>query len=410
MVTRWVVLLAAYVAFVVYGSLVPLEFHPLPPSEAWARFQQIPFLRLGVESRADWIANGVLYVPVGFLGALVLLQRGWSRLAAAIVAIVAALGLAVAVEYAQLFFPPRTVSLNDLLAEAIGSVAGAVAAAVVWPMRARWQPLQQAGAGWLHHHGLALYAGAYLAYSLFPYDFLISGAELSEKLASGNWGWWLADGDGRWLVTVARLGVEVLLAAPLGTWLAARRPSGSMRPSASFGAGLAIGLAIELTQLLLASGVTQGASVLARAVGVAVGAGLWVHRAAWSPARVRATVLRAAPWVLPVYLLVLLGVNGWFSCSWASCAVSSVGTWATSPCSRGSSARSSSCSRRWPAMAFGTSTRPSSPPASWRPRGSSRSQRGWAASSVESWWLRRRRSGSGTWPSNCAAAVPLRAE
>jgi hypothetical protein len=185
-------------AFVVYGSLVPLEFRPLPPGEAWARFQQIPFLRLGVESRADWIANGVLYAPLGFLGTLVLLQRGWWRLVAGIVAVGAACGLAVAVEYAQLFFPPRTVSLNDLLAEGIGSAVGSVVAIAVWSMRARWQPLQQAGAGWLHHRALPLYAVAYLAYSLFPYDFLISGTELSEKLASDMWGWWLAAAtDGR---------------------------------------------------------------------------------------------------------------------------------------------------------------------------------------------------------------------
>ena len=64
-------LVGLYAAFVVYGSLVPLEYRPLPPGEAWARFQQIPYLNLGVGSRADWVANGVLYVPLGFLLLLV---------------------------------------------------------------------------------------------------------------------------------------------------------------------------------------------------------------------------------------------------------------------------------------------------------------------------------------------------
>jgi VanZ family protein len=301
-------------AFVVYGSLVPLEYRPLPPGEAWARFQQIPFLNLGVGSRADWIANGVLYAPLGFLGTLALLQRGWWRIVAVVLPVALAWALAVAVEYTQLFFPPRTVSLNDLLAEGIGVVVGAVAALVAWSMRARWRPLQAAGSHWLHDHGLALYAAAYLAYSLFPYDLLISGAELADKLASDRWGWWLAGGDGRPLVTAVRLAMEVVLAAPLGAWLAARRPPHGL--ARLLVVGLAIGLALELAQLLIASGVTQGASVLTRAAGVVAGGWLWVRRADWQPARVRAVIVKAAPWVLPGYLLVLLGVNGWFSHAW----------------------------------------------------------------------------------------------
>ena len=48
-----------YVFFVVYGSLVPLQYNALPLNEAWAAFQNIPFLHLGVESRADWVANAI---------------------------------------------------------------------------------------------------------------------------------------------------------------------------------------------------------------------------------------------------------------------------------------------------------------------------------------------------------------
>ena len=48
-----------YVFFVVYGSLVPLQYKAIPLNEAWAAFQNIPFLQLGVESRADWVANAI---------------------------------------------------------------------------------------------------------------------------------------------------------------------------------------------------------------------------------------------------------------------------------------------------------------------------------------------------------------
>jgi hypothetical protein len=52
-----------YALFVVYGSLVPLDFHPRPLADAWAAVQQIPYLRLGITSRADWVANILLIYP-----------------------------------------------------------------------------------------------------------------------------------------------------------------------------------------------------------------------------------------------------------------------------------------------------------------------------------------------------------
>ena len=59
--------LLATLAFILYGSLVPLDFHPHSLAWAWEKFQQTPMLNLGIDSRADWIANGVLYLPAGFL-------------------------------------------------------------------------------------------------------------------------------------------------------------------------------------------------------------------------------------------------------------------------------------------------------------------------------------------------------
>jgi hypothetical protein len=42
----------AYIAFVIYGSLVPLEFRAIPWDEAVTRFGAMPFLKLGIGSRA----------------------------------------------------------------------------------------------------------------------------------------------------------------------------------------------------------------------------------------------------------------------------------------------------------------------------------------------------------------------
>ena len=56
-----------YLVFVVYGSLVPLDYTPVPWDEAVERFRNIRFLQLGIGSRADWVANLLLFIPLTFL-------------------------------------------------------------------------------------------------------------------------------------------------------------------------------------------------------------------------------------------------------------------------------------------------------------------------------------------------------
>ena len=56
-----------FTALAIYGSLVPLQYRPLEFAEALRRFRDIPMLQLSIESRADWVANVLLFVPIGFL-------------------------------------------------------------------------------------------------------------------------------------------------------------------------------------------------------------------------------------------------------------------------------------------------------------------------------------------------------
>jgi len=55
-----------YTLFIIYGSLVPLDYKPMPFEQAWSSFSNIRYLNLGAASRADWIANIVLYIPLTF--------------------------------------------------------------------------------------------------------------------------------------------------------------------------------------------------------------------------------------------------------------------------------------------------------------------------------------------------------
>ena len=303
-----------YAAFVVYGSLVPLDFHPMPLAQAWAAFQRIPFLELGIASRADWVANGVLYLPLALFATRAASHRGLAPLPAAALAVLVCAAIAVAVEFTQQFFPPRTVSQNDLLAEGLGSLAGALAACWLggWFDRllSAWAG---GGSALLGRRLLELYAAAYLLLCFFPYDLLLSAQEVADKRESALWGWLLAANDRGLLFALLQLAVEAMLSAPIGVLLARAtpgRPPGGLRAAAL---GALLGLLIEGGQFFIASGVSQGASVVSRSLGVALGALLAPWLQARGVAGGRAALRRAALLLYLLCLPALLLVNGYFS-------------------------------------------------------------------------------------------------
>jgi VanZ family protein len=310
---------ALWTGFVVYGSLVPLEFVAIDFDTALARFSRLPMLALGVTERADWIANGVLYVPVGFLTTLLLARHASTlagRVMAAALAIPFAVLLALAVEFTQLYFPQRTVSLNDVYAECIGGMAGAALAAGWGHSLGR---LAHAIAGRAHlrasHAGL-LYLALYVAYSLFPYDLLLTAQEVAQKQASDLWGWVVADSVGaRLRVLVGLSVVEALMAVPLGL-LFAHASRGRSPVAFAVVAGALLGVALEVAQFFIASGVSQGWSVAMRMLGCGIGAQWWRHRSRLEQDHLQGLLGRAVPWLALPYLLALVTFSGWFSSRW----------------------------------------------------------------------------------------------
>lgn len=315
-IAKWLFLL--YLLFVVYGSLVPLKYVHRSLDDALLAFQHIPFLQLGVESRADWVANGVLYVPLAFLTAYLLAQsfRRVPRVLLFALAAAFSMGLAVAVEFTQLYFPQRTVSLNDILAECIGSVVGIVLAA----RYANW--FEALFSSWFSDpqrlKGLALdgYAVAYLAFAMFPYDFLLSWPELSAKLNSGGWGWLIAGSAPRPVFLGVQLVAEVALTLPFGLLFARLPVLGRANYRQAALIGLLLGGLIELAQIFIASGVSQGLSVLTRAAGVCGGLALSRHAFRWTPDQMATLLRRYTPAIAIAYLLALLEINGWFTTHW----------------------------------------------------------------------------------------------
>ena len=179
-----------YLLFVIYGSLVPLDYHAIPWEVAVLRFSQIPFLDIGIDSRADWVANCLLFIPLTFFwtGAL---ARGrgtaWAAALGVLIFVVAA-ALSVGIEFTQEFFPQRTVSQNDIAAETLGGLIGVVC---WWGYGAGLMAWHE---GWKRERepaGLAeraawVYLAVALAYGILPLDLTLSAVEIYHKWNQGK--------------------------------------------------------------------------------------------------------------------------------------------------------------------------------------------------------------------------------
>lgn len=313
---NYILIALLWALFVAYGSLVPLDFRPRP--DAWQAFMNTPWLSLGVGSRADWVANVLLYLVLAwFASGAVWTSRlsVWVRTPLLACVLGAILALAVGIEYLQLFFPPRTVSRNDLLAEALGTGLGTILWFAAGPrLAAMWRRFVDGGTHSLRAV-LGLYALGYLALALFPYDFLVSRAELAAKLARpDSLGLLPGLSCGPALTCGMKLLAEAALMIPFGILLVVGLRDRATRPAPGMARGLAAGalagIVIEAVQVVLASGTTQGISVLTRALGTVWGLLLarggvrgWLE---YSPQR----LLRAALWLSPVWLAILLATNG----------------------------------------------------------------------------------------------------
>lgn len=183
-------LACAYTAFVIYGSLVPLDFHRHSWEEAWALFRDIRYLNLGIGSRADWVANILLFVPLAYLW----LSVAWHgnslfwRIAASILVFAACAALSLGIEFSQIFFPPRTVSLNDIYAESLGALIGILLWWASGTSLTSWLSSWRAAAETTALAQRLLYGYLFVlfGYNLLPLDLTISPVEIYHKWHEGR--------------------------------------------------------------------------------------------------------------------------------------------------------------------------------------------------------------------------------
>ncbi|MCR5866242.1 VanZ family protein [Aquincola sp. J276] len=289
--------LLAYLAFVIYGSLVPLRLQPLPLDEALARFASTPMLNLGLASRADLVANLLLFMPLAFLlrERLVGARRGALAMLGSLLIWLGCAALAVGIEFTQVFFPARTVSLNDITAEAAGAAGGLMVHALYGTRLRHW------ALGWWQAEGARPLAGRILRgylvllvlFAVMPLDLTVSPVELYHKYQEGRIDLLpftdLAADPAQALYDMA---VDVLLWAPVGLlWRLAGRSTGQ-----AVLRGVMVAMVLELLQLFVFSRVTSTTDVITGGLGCGLGAMLAARPGAGAVSR-RAWPLWLLLWV-----------------------------------------------------------------------------------------------------------------
>jgi glycopeptide antibiotics resistance protein len=263
----------AYTAFVIYGSLVPLKFHVLPWDTAVARFAAIPFLKLGIGSRADWVANLLLFIPLTYLwmGAMTGGNGRLRNLFATLALIPASTALSIGIEFTQLFFPQRTVSQNDIFAETLGGLIGVLA---WWGTGRRFVEWLR---GWQHNHARSAlaerlawtYLAGIVVYNVLPLDLTISLVEIFHKWRDGMVVLIpFSDMPHDPAAAVYEITTDALIWTPLALlW----RLDGTRSAWRAWGMTLAAAAGLEFAQLFVFSRVSDVTDILTASLGGALG-------------------------------------------------------------------------------------------------------------------------------------------
>lgn len=315
----WVRVLAlAYALFVVYGSLVPLNFTPLPWAEAIERFRNLAQLQFTLGTRADWGANLLLFVPLAALAAAAVgpyPQRHGGRRARLLVLGPACLALSVLIEFLQVYFPPRVVSLNDIVAQALGTTIGLSVWWAFAPAVERWLhelPLAR-GRSSLAQQVLAAYLVLLFAYSLLPLDLTISPVEIYHKWREGRVLLLpLAARSAGWAAAAYEYISDVAIWIPVAVLRQLARP----RPAARAVLGVvALAALLELLQLFVFTRVVDVSDVLMAALGGWLGVRLAgrLGSSAEAPGHSNGRHAAALRWLALTFVwLIVLVVVFWF--------------------------------------------------------------------------------------------------
>jgi VanZ family protein len=314
--SHFFLLALGFAAFAIYGSLIPMNYRPLSWAETLDRFRAVPFYDLDVEYRADWLSNMVLFVPIGFFGTAALTvdrrSRFWQATSALLVALACAV-FSIALELSQFWFPPRTVSQNDIVAEIIGAVVGSGIWFMIGSYATAWvrsvfdsrEPA--ARLDWL----LQAYTVFLFLYCVVPLDVTIHPNELWQKISKGKIQIAPIEGRFAWQGSAYDVLANALVFSPLGV-LAARTRARSRRGDLCLAESVLIGLAIttgvEICQVFVYTRVASTLDVITGTGGIVVG--FWATRR-WLSRSPQNSLAESRPvvwWRLPALILTYCAV------------------------------------------------------------------------------------------------------
>lgn len=312
-----------YALVMLYSSTIigpsGIHFVVRDPADAFRQFLDTRFVAHGSDQRADWIGNLLMLVPFGFLvaGAFWPRRRAF-QLPAMVGAAVICTTIILGIKYLQLFFPPRTVTLNYIVAQGLGATVG-VAAFAVWHDCIRRSVNRRNSIAALVLF-LRIYCGALLIFVLMPLDFALNSTDLwiqAQRLPDSILA--LPGGDRPMPVRIMLIAIAVLAFVPVGMLLVFVR-TGVYRVRRGLVAVTAMGLALT-TGLFLLSALVLGAtpimaSILYRTLGIMSGAMSLRWLARQDPVRLRTILRRLVPWMIVPYLLALLVANQLLSWHW----------------------------------------------------------------------------------------------
>ena len=256
--------------FAAYISLVPFHFQDL--SGAALEEALLAALDWTVTSKANFLANVVLFIPIAFLAAGGLgLQRHVFVKVTGITG--ACLVLSVVIESLQVFVPGRTPSIVDVAAQTAGVGLGLAMWAVLGSETERWLVRASRGGGVSNIQSLlAGYVGLRTIFLLLPLDVTVSLSTLAEKYRAGRIR--LAPfQDPANVGLIQDFTIDLILAAPIGVlallaW--SGRHARRSAPAALALSVLYVGM-LEAAQVFIVSRVADTTDLISGCLGAALG-------------------------------------------------------------------------------------------------------------------------------------------
>jgi VanZ family protein len=271
----------AAIAFVLYGSLLPFDLHPTPVGEAWQSFiTRLLDPTSEYLSRTNFLANILLFVPVGFClmgAALADRSQGARAAGTAIQVLCEGVALSALAEFAQTFAPDRIPSRLDMAAQTVGAIVGVIAWIAIGPALTDWlRDSSRRAHGDRLTRALVGYGVLWAFTSLAPFDVSVDLGEIAERLRTGAitlrpFGSPVSPARQAWDATATFLSTVPIGALALVGW---RSDSTRRHAFAAWGLGVAAVVTIEGAQIFIQSHAADITDVLFGALGTA--AGVWI--------------------------------------------------------------------------------------------------------------------------------------